>query len=211
MKKIIYIVSAACLLLVGSTQKAVAQPVSDHAVVPVAVTLNQILRLNVTNGGNIEFVFNTISDYDLGIANSAAYDTDITIASSTRWSLEMFAESGATMTGTDNVANLLDTDYIGFQLEENGAHNFAGQLIDSQTAVGVAVALPAVSTTIITSGAAGAAATSNAGNVLDNIIVINWECNTAGLNAVTGNTELLNVDEDPDRYVTNVLLDLTAL
>ena len=35
------------------------QAVADQGVIPVSVTLNQILRLNVTSGGNINFVINT--------------------------------------------------------------------------------------------------------------------------------------------------------
>ena len=72
MKKSI-LASAIALVITGS---AFAQPVSDRAVVPIGVTLVQILRIHVTNGGNIEFVFNDINDYKNGIANGGFYDTD---------------------------------------------------------------------------------------------------------------------------------------
>jgi hypothetical protein len=44
------------------------QAVKDRNVIPVAVNLNQVLRMTVTNGGNIEFVFNTINDYKNGLS-----------------------------------------------------------------------------------------------------------------------------------------------
>ena len=59
-----------------------AQPVVDNAIIPVAVNLNSILRLNVTSGGNIEFTVSTIDQYNNGIATGPRYYTDFTVASS---------------------------------------------------------------------------------------------------------------------------------
>ena len=85
MKKSI-LAGAVALIIAGS---AIAQPVSDRAVIPIGVTLVQILRIHVINGGNIEFVFNDINDYKVGIANGGTtfYDSQVVIASSTDWVL----------------------------------------------------------------------------------------------------------------------------
>ena len=181
-----------------------AQPVSDRAVVPVAVTLNQILRLNVTNGGNIEFVFNRIDQYENGIANSAMYDTDIDVSSSTRWELAIGAED-ATFIGTDDPTNILFTlDNVGYQIISNGAHAFGTELTDPANANAGVVALTAFSTTVI--GSASALAGGNSGDRDDNNFTINWECGTT--NGTMNATALIDQDLAPDRYVTNVLMDL---
>ena len=49
-----------------------AQAVKDRQVIPVSVNLNQVLRMTITNGGNIEFVFNSIDDYRNGLSADAA-------------------------------------------------------------------------------------------------------------------------------------------
>ena len=83
------------MFLCGLT--AFAQAVKDRNVIPVAVNLNQVLRMTITNGGNIEFVFNSIDDYKNGLSSDNAtsssqnvaategmYKTDFTIASSSK-------------------------------------------------------------------------------------------------------------------------------
>ena len=192
------------LIIISCSIPSFSQPVSDRAVVPVAVTLNQILRLNVTDGGNIEFVFNRIDQYQNGIPNSAIYDTRLTVASSTAWELNMGAED-ATFIGTDDPSNTLDLDYVGFQLTDAGNHTFGTEFIDAAGANAAAVGLATYPVSVITSGAAP---NGNAGDITDNIIIINWECNTAGLNTTTGNDALIDETVNPDRYVTNVLLDV---
>ena len=67
MKKNLTVLLAA--LLMGGT--AFGQAVSDRNIIPVAVNLNQVLRMNINNGGNIEFMFNTIDEYKLGISGDA--------------------------------------------------------------------------------------------------------------------------------------------
>ena len=64
----------ACTILVSlmvSTLSS-AQAVRDRNVIPVAVNLNQVLRMSIYDGGNIEFVFNTIDDYRDGLSGDAA-------------------------------------------------------------------------------------------------------------------------------------------
>jgi hypothetical protein len=54
------------------SNSANAQAVRDRNVVPVAVNLNEVLRMTITNGGNIEFVFNSIDDYRFGLSADVA-------------------------------------------------------------------------------------------------------------------------------------------
>lgn len=217
MKKLLY--TAVAGLLIG--QVAMAQPVSDRAVIPVAVSLNRVLRLNVNDGGNVEFVFNTIGQYNLGIANgvSGFYDTDFTVASSTNWRIVMGAED-ANLLGTDNnIANTIALDNVGYLIVSNGTASCcaaANDIEDPAGATGPATVANGLAQyvggvggpIILTSGVA-----QNAGDVVANSFEINWECGTlivAGatpMNAVS----LLNQSITPDRYITNVLLDLDAL
>lgn len=212
MKKAIY---ASCLCMIISVA-GMAQPVSDRAVIPVAITLNQILRLHVTDGGNIEFVFNTIDDYKTGISNSAFYDTDVVIAASANWSLDFGAEA-ATMTGTDDPTNTLLINNVGFIVGWTGTNTCcaAGSEVvmgatyanANATANGLAL-FPA---TLLTWGAV--AATTNGGDILENAFTLNWEAGTAVAGGTTAMnaTTLLVQSPDPDRYVVNVLLDLQDL
>ena len=232
MKKSI-ITSAIALIITGS---AFAQPVSDRAVIPLGVTLVQILRIHVTNGGNIEFVFNDINDYKQGIQNSQGngfYDSDVQIASSTEWRLDMGAED-ATFLGTDNPANTIALNNVGFACTWTGANtccgaasdvNNTGSYTNNISAAGVATTLNGLLQytgaglrILFTSGA-----TFNGGDVTDNAFTINWEAGTSdpvtgvsdfGLAAPTSanaSNSFLDQSFTPDRYVTNVFLELTAL
>jgi len=139
----------AIMLVFGLT--AFSQAVKDRNVVPVAVNLNQVLRMTITNGGNIEFVFNTIDDYKNGLSAEAVaivaaaagppvviantiqanpgtsmsfYKTDFTIASSSRWELTYGAEE-ATFIGTDDPTNATFTlDNVGFTITNGGLNHF---------------------------------------------------------------------------------------
>ena len=108
---------AACLI----TSTAFSQAIRDRNVIPVAVNLNEVMRMTISNGGNIEFTFNTITDYRFGLssdqgnilnaqdavivaaANPAAsgggaasannmYSTQFSIASSVSWKLTYGSE-----------------------------------------------------------------------------------------------------------------------
>jgi len=214
MKKTI-ITSAIALIITGS---AFAQPVSDRAVIPLGVTLQQILRIAVTNGGNVEFVFNTIGDYNVGIANGGTgfYDSRVTVASSTDWELHMGAEDG-NLIGTDNPANTLTLDNVGFLIDfVGGAHTVAA----TDHAMGAAYANSNVTANgllqftgvMATDGLLLEGAAGNGGDVTDNVININWECGTV----VAGGTSPMNLvtllvqSPAADRYVTNVFLDINA-
>ncbi|MBI4930286.1 MAG: hypothetical protein HY841_05955 [Bacteroidetes bacterium] len=228
MKKTI-LASCIAMIIAGS---AMAQPVSDRAVIPLGVTLVQILRIHVTNGGNIEFVFNDIEDYKNGITNAQGngfYDSDVQIASSTEWQLDMGAED-ANLIGTDdptNATHIMALDNVGFTCDWGtiAANNTCcsaildvdrtGAYTDNISALGVPnipnglLQYAGVGTVILfTSG------TGNGGDVADNNFTINWECGTTP--AVSANSpmsaiNLLDQNIPPDRYVTNVFLELTSL
>lgn len=218
------------MLLIGVT--AFAQAVKDRNVIPVAVSLNQVLRMTITNGGNIEFVFNSIDDYKNGISSEAAsaaanpaatvgmYKTDFTVSSSTRWALTYGAEE-ASFLGTDNAATALALDNVGFTITNLGANTFEG--------AGLAKgATPAASLfSIPTDNASEVAAlqaypvpliednntvNANAGDNADNSFTLNWRCGTAEAGAIVPMNAIKIIDQNPspapDRYVANVLFDL---
>jgi hypothetical protein len=206
-----------------------SQAIKDRQVIPVAVNLNQVLRMTITNGGNIEFVFNSIDDYRLGLSgagtaanpatSSSFYVTDFTVASSARWLLN-FGSEEATFIGTDDPANTLLLDNVGYTLASPGTNDFeiggvqgagTGQLWSDPTVNGTLVAglTPYPTLLIDDNGIADA----NAGDGTENTFQIVWRCGTGEveaspvpMNALT----LLNqaTSPAPDRYVTNVLFEL---
>lgn len=104
MKKLSFILS---LIIFG--QLAFGQAVHDRNVIPVAVNLNQVLRMTITNGGNIEFVFNTIDDYKYGLSADRAtlqnaQDPDVVLGGSS-------ANPVASGPGTAVATNFYKTDF----------------------------------------------------------------------------------------------------
>lgn len=224
----------AIMLFVGLT--AFSQAVKDRNVIPVAVNLNQVLRMSITNGGNIEFVFNTIDDYKNGLSSEAAsaaanpaasmdfYTTDFTIASSSRWELTYGAEE-ATFIGTDDPTNVAFTlDNVGFSITNTGLNLFNATTVIPNGAAPQALcsiptdngleitALQAYPVTLI-EDANGAIA--NAGDAADNSFTLNWRCGTAeDAGAVNPMNAVKLIDQNPspapDRYVVNVLFELAA-
>ena len=199
-----------------------AQAVRDRNVIPVAVNLNQVLRMSIYDGGNIEFVFNTIDDYRDGLSGDAAsasandatsfgfYQSSFTISSSTEWDL-MYGAENATFIGVDDgtsgaTSNTLALDNVGLQLSANGAHTFGtGELISAPTTLATVVAdLDVYPVELIGWDNTGA---SNAGDEADNDFTITWRCGTAegDMNAVS---LIEQTGVDPDRYVVNVLFEL---
>jgi hypothetical protein len=224
------------MLFCGFT--AFAQAVKDRNVIPVAVNLNQVLRMTITNGGNIEFVFNTIDDYKNGLSSQAAsaaanpatsvnfYKTDFNVASSSRWELTYGSEE-ATFIGTDDPANTDFTlDNVGFTITNNGGNHFNGTgeistdplrtdaLISVPTNNALTVAALQVYPTVLITDA-GSDAIANAGDSNDNSFTLNWRCGTAEAGTVVpmNDTKLINQNPSPapDRYVVNVLFELSAL
>lgn len=207
------------LLLVGASVNA--QAVRDRNVVPVAVNLNQVLRMTITNGGNIEFTFNSIDDYRDGLSGDAAtsasanpatsnpmYITDFTIASSTRWELSYGSEE-ATFIGTDNPTNTLSLDNVGFNLASNGTHVFGTEITSTPTLDGTNIAdLDVFPVVLITDNGN---VLSSAGDVTDNDFTITWRCGTTEGDMNTVSILEQNPSPVPDRYITNVLFELASL
>lgn len=214
------------LLLCGAT--IFAQAVKDRNVIPVAVNLNQVLRMTITNGGNIEFVFNTIDDYKNGISAEAGkpgdgmYITDFTVSSSTRWLLTYGAEQ-ATFLGTDDPSRTFDLNNVGFTITNNGLNSFesaAGSKGSTATASLFSVptknasqvaALQAYPVVLIEDNNT---VNANAGDAADNSFTLNWRCGTAeGTTATVPMNQVKLIDQSPsptpDRYVVNVLFDLS--
>lgn len=226
MKKINFV---AALLFCGLTVSA--QAVKDRNVIPVAVNLNQVLRMSISNGGNIEFVFNTINDYKNGLSATNAvsgtmYETNFSVSSSTRWKLTYGAET-ATFQGTDNPANTLALDNVGYLLTETGAHDFeagaqgatTAELYSAPTNGGAEIAALEVYPQVLIedNDQVGADAASNAGDASDNLFQMSWRVGTkensvGGTVARTMNPVAL-IDQSPspaaDRYVANVLFELS--
>ncbi|RLD21615.1 MAG: hypothetical protein DRI54_09025 [Bacteroidetes bacterium] len=209
MKKILFVAA-----LLGISAASYSQAIRDRNVVPVAVNLNQVLRMTITNGGNIEFVFNTIDQYKLGLGGGglgvgAFYQTDFVVASSTRWELTYGSET-ATFIGTDNPGNIFPLDNVGFEIVNNGAHNIgaADEMSSPPTADATVVAdLDAYPVVLLDDNGN---ASANAGDETDNSFSLLWRCGTAegDMNAV--NLIDQNPSPQPDRYVSNVLFELAA-
>ena len=182
-----------------------AQAIDDRAVIPVAVNLNSILRLNVVSGGSIEFNFNTLDDYTNGInsgGTNPGYQTKFNVASSVDWNVYMYAED-ATLSGTDEVgsANNMDIDNIGFHVDYDGT-GVAAEYFYAADDPGNPVALTNDETEILVGFLTP---NSNAGDISQNAFVINWRCGTnegGGMNT----SNILEQSLAADRYATNVFL-----
>lgn len=182
MKKLV--LGAAMLLF---AQMGFSQMVSDQAVVPVSVTLNSILRLTVTSGGNIVFVFNTIDQYTSGIALSARTTTKFQVSSSRRYSVTMATES-ATFIGLETGNTTFALDNVGYTLAAAG-----GAAVVSTTTQGL------LGTQVLTPGVG----TPAGGNHQYDIA---WEVGTSGtgMNAASLAAQSLATDI----YVNNIFLTL---
>jgi len=198
------------LSLIFAGQVAVAQPISDNAVIPMAITVNSILRLNVVRGGNIEFVFNTLDEYANGLSGTR-YSTDVTIASSGNWELEMLASTTEFFDMDGGVGTGIDLDYVCFNLTDNGTNAIGIGLATEYFPNGGATAAVTVYSDLTNTAPAQNildAGTGNAGGASENAFTINWECGTVnGGNA----TSISTAGVTSGRYSTNILLTLIAL
>ncbi len=196
MKKIIYLLIGG--LLLGNV--SYGQAVDDRTVIPVAVTLSSILRLNVVSGGNIEFTFNTLDQYENGIFNSPSYDTRFTVASSVDWDVVMYSEEDELVSTDDIVGDGMDLNNVGYHIDAEGTNDAAVLEITSTDASPE----PLTSTEEVIVGYDGT--NSNAGDINANDFYIRWRCGTQ-----EGNMNPLSVLEQQlaaDRYATNVFLIL---
>lgn len=197
MKKILISFMALAL-----TFGANAQAVSDNAVIPVSVSLTGILRLNVVSGGNIEFVVNTLNQYQNGIKNTQGTDTKFTVSSSTDFDVTLAAED-ATFIGADNPANLMPLDNVSFVLQTSGTgQGGTHYTVPAATGGGGSAVTPThLSNTAINivKGAAG----QSAGDSKKNAFTIHWSLNNP---QESSSGSLLSQNLAPDRYSTNVFL-----
>ncbi|MCP4178458.1 MAG: hypothetical protein GY756_11895 [bacterium] len=197
MKKIITIFVAIAL----STSMLKAQPISDMGVIPIGVTLNSILRLEIVSGGNIEFVVSTIAQYTAGIANLPVYDTNFTVSSSRNFDVDLYSEN-VDLVNVDGGANM-PLDNIGYTITELGT-GADGTQWDLAAGIQILDDTPAIT---IVDGIVGA----GAGNSAQNDFVINWELATAAVIAANTTAETLLVQSlAGGRYITNVILVLTS-
>ncbi len=215
MKTLRNLIVATAVLGTGSM---FAQPIHDIAVIPVAITINTTMRLNVVSGGNVEFVVNTISQYENGIsnpnpgANDRIHDTRFTVASSRNFDVLMFAED-ACFVGTDvasaGTINTIALNNVGYVLHANGLHTHAGEVFLISDASENIVSLNNNTANVVVSYNS-LSATGDVGGTNDNDYTINWELATSRLISLTGNASLLEQSIPQDRYITNVYLVLLA-
>jgi len=191
-----------------------AQPVSSTAVIPIGVTLNSILRLNVVKGGNIEFVVNSIEQYTNGIENTSNFDTQFNVASSVDFNVLMYAED-AELYAQGVAANVVGA---GMPLEN------IGYVMEVAAGGGAAGTTPATDNWAFTTGATIAGLTNTAtteivtshpgngaGGTVQNNFIINWELATGAMITATIIADNLLTQSLPsDRYVVNVFLVLEA-
>ena len=206
-----FILSLAGLLAFGSM---IAQPVADNAIIPVSVTLNSILRLNVVSGGNIEFVVNTLSDYANGIndgGGNARYQTVFTVASSIDFKVNMYSETGTFVSSTggtitpplDNLG--YDIDYTGVGATIGGGAGASYLLCGADADPSEVKAINnTAGTQIVTSITGG-----GAGDVNKNRFTIRWRFGTGEDNMNTNS--LLKQSIAADRYTVNIFLVLSSI
>ena len=164
------------------SQISFGQAVSDNAVIPVSITLNSILRLTVTSGGNIQFVVNTIDQYTNGIPTGPQYTTTFSVASSRDFNVTMGAED-ATFIGIETGSTALALSNLHYTMGGVGAGAIAG----------LQPLLPLTGPETIVTTVAGPSAT--------NTYEIQWELGTVA-------PTLLSQSLDADIYVTNVFLNV---
>ena len=181
--------SISIIAILFSLGTVFSQPVSDLGVIPVGITLNSILRLNVTSGGNIEYIVNTINQYTNGIGALPRYETHFTVSSSVDFDVALYADA-ANFVGVDDVTHTIPLDNLAYTVSGGDA---------SSTLIAGLTALTNTTTTEIIQSATG-----NAGDVTKNAFVLAWELGTLP----SGSGTLLAQSIPSDRYVANVILEL---
>lgn len=186
------------------------QAISEYAIIPVSVTLNSVFRLSVVSGGNIEWVINTIDQYNTGIAPDARYETRFTVSSSLDYKVQMRAEDD--LIGQDNPGNVLNLNNIGYFVRSNGTADAqldaSGDLtIPSLTGTGV-VGIPTTLGASIITGIVNL----SAGDATKNDFSLEWRLGTGVVDGLPMNAQTLLQQSIPaDRYITNIFLELSEL
>lgn len=184
MRKLFFVAILALLSQVGF-----AQTIQDNAVIPVSVTINSILRLNVTSGGNIQFVFNTMAQYNTGILGSALTTTDFNVASSRRYHVELAAED-ATLIGVEG-GNTMPLAVVRYTIPAATTAATTGTFTYANAGPYALVPLASAATILTNTAATG---------TTPDLCSIQWEAGTDPLNRASGHPS--------DVYVTNVYLTL---
>jgi hypothetical protein len=185
--------SISLIAIVFSLTTAFSQ-INDMGIIPVGVTLNSILRLNITGGGNLEYNVTTMQQYQTGIPAGAPYYTTFTVASSVEWSLDLYADA-AVFTGVTTGATF-PVNNLGYTITTTGAGGAANWLL----AAGVQGVTLAPFTAINGNGLL------SAGGITQNQFQLAWEFGTLGTGMY--NQTLLAQNITSDRYVVNVVLEL---
>ena len=195
------------ILFMGYHASSYAQAVDDRAVVPLSVTLNSILRLNIESGGNIEFNFNTLEQYQNGINSSLSsdqYATLLTVASSVNFDLSMGAEDTRLVsTDTVNALGGMPLGHIVYNVEMQGSlTNNNVTLTSSPTAL--SQIQDAEANEIVQPDG------TNAGGVTANAFRVNWACgvptSVSGFSGTEG--ALMGSEFTGGRYSTNIFFVL---
>ncbi len=206
--------SISILAVIFSLGAAFSQPVSELGIIPVGVTLNSILRLNITSGGNLEYVINTIDQYQGGIAAGAPYTTNFNVASSVNFDVSIIADADD-FTGVDNntSANTMALNNLAYIMGENGSGTDGTEWVLNTTATGLpcAVTGPTDGAEIIVLGST-TVANPSAGGIDQNAFIINWQFGTHIVGGVVpmNAASLLAQSIASDRYVVNVFLELAG-
>lgn len=192
-------------ILVCLTQLSFSQAVKDRNVISIGVTLNQVLRLTVDNT-NVNFEFDNFS-VSLGIngsqpSNNNNHSTNISVQSSTRWTLFYGAEESV-LSGINNPQNILELNNVGFGIINNGLHEFSKELLSVPTNNGNEISALQIFPIALIEDNNG-----NGGDDKDNNFTIDWRCGTAEGNM--NQTKLLDMSPAPDKYYVNVIFELKA-
>ncbi len=187
--------SLSIVAVVLALTTALAQPISDMGIIPVGVTLNSILRLNITGGGNLEYSVNTMDHYNNGIVAGAPYYTTFTVASSVEWSMDLYSDN-ASFTGVSTGATF-DVDNLGYTITTTGAGGAANWVL----LAGVNGVTNAPVAQIIDGDGL-----LSAGDIVQNQFQLAWEFGTQ--NGTMNASSLLEQNITSDRYVVNVVLEL---
>jgi hypothetical protein len=171
-------------------QISFAQPVSDMAVIPMGITVQSVMRLNVTKGGNIEFVFKSAADVNAGLPSTGAYGTTYetagTISASQNWDLDLTVD---------------ETDFIA---DNNGGNNLPLNVV-SLDVITNAGGTPVTQNDVVLSTPL-TLIDANGTNTLGDGLTFNirWACGVAALasQSVIGTAA--------GRYSANIILTLSA-
>lgn len=205
MKKFVFLFM---LLFMGYHVSSYAQAVDDREVVPLSVTLNSILRLNIESGGNIEFNFNTLQQYENGINypfTDEQYSTQLTVASSVNYDLEMGAEdSRLVSTDTVNATGGMDLAHILYRVTLSSSSSFTdGTELDLYSSARPLNQIGSGIVNEIIQNNGG-----NAGGVTDNSFRIDWACGVPTGTIGTSAGALMGSNMTGGRYSTNVFFIL---